>query len=179
MKRRNFMKQTGRGLALSSVSGLTLASTRAASAQTGLISSATHGSSVTIEAPDGTEFIRHAGFGTIVGLRPETGCWIHAAVPTPFVMSESKPVVARVKVKFFTNNTDVVVSHIDVYDGELLVQSQKNLALSDGQDFAFEIDPPHPMSSGLGISLYVAAGKESLSHEIQLYSAGGTFLVTS
>lgn len=175
MRRRTFLGHTLPGLALGSIVGVRGSASTPAVTPREIVTHFIHGSNVTIEFPENTSAIRHTGVGTVVALLAGSECWLHAAVPTSSAMNGLNLMLTDVRVRFCTSSDETIVDRIDVYDGEILIQTQADLALIGGQDFAFRIDPPRPMLFGLGLSLHVMAGIGPGPHELTFYGAGGTF----
>lgn len=175
MRRRKFLRRMLPGLALSSTIGMRKPTSAQAMVPGEIITNFIHGSTVTVEFPENTNLIRHTGVGTVIDLRVGSECWLHVAVPTSLTVNGSNLMLTDVRVRFCTASDETIVDRIDVYDGEVLIQTQADLALARGQDFAFQIDPPRLMLFGLGISLHVVTGIGPGPHELTFYGAGGTF----
>jgi hypothetical protein len=128
-----------------------------------------HGNTVVPENPE-KNLTRNVilGFGIDTALREGTGCWFHAAPPTPVFLRDRRPQLLRVIILFRSGPggrlADVHLfdssSRVETFDtgapgaftghpaADFLTQSPRN---------TFELAAPREISFGLGISFHFAA----------------------
>ncbi|MCY6371436.1 DUF6623 family protein [Clostridium ganghwense] len=140
----------------------------------------THGHSIQIEYPERIASIKRAGFYAQIKGKPGTRNWFHFAIPTPVIVNSKRLQVGSVLIRFKTGSTDTSINSVHIYDGERKIASFDNLDLSPRQfeTRRFKIPGNPKIKFGLGISIGVGFGVESMSHSMEFSSAGCDFLDT-
>jgi hypothetical protein len=176
--RREMLKLSGMGvLGGAAVGALSPAKVRAAAAQPNIsYASWIHGHSMQIEYPDRIDFTWRAGFYIRIEGKPGTTNWFHFAIPTPVIIDDVRLRIDAAMLRFVTGSVDAFVRDVDVYDGEKLIASHKNVNLSEENAFAKFVVPERPLVRwGIGISIGVAFGVEMMPHRMEFISAGCDF----
>jgi len=137
----------------------------------------THGHSMQIEYPDRVDSVRRAGPFVQVLAHGGSENWFHFAIPTPVIVDDSRLKADSVLVRFKCGSGDVSVGAVHVYDGEGRIAEHNNLNLhpADWDVERFQVPGRPEIQWGVGISINVACGVESMSHEIDFASAGCDF----
>lgn len=176
LDRRVILKYTGLGL-LGGVLSNKFAS-HVAYAEPGLAhASWIHGHSMHIEYPDRLVSEWRAGFYIRVEGNSGSKNWFHFAIPTPVIVNGNRLKVGSVMLRFKTGSADASVKHVHVYDGEKKIAQHNNLNLHGENMFKrFDVPGHPPVKWGLGISIGVGFGVESMSHQMEFTSAGCDFL---
>lgn len=181
--RREMLRLSGAGV-LAGIAGSTLvtgpapAADVAASAFTISYASWIHGHSMQIEYPDRIASQRRAGFCMRLEGKSGTNNWFHFAIPTPVIINDVRLRVDSVLLRFTTGSIDAFVDNVHVYDGEVLIAAHNNLGLSLSNAMERFAVPNKPfMQWGLGISIGVGFGVESMSHNMDFIAAGCDFVV--
>lgn len=136
----------------------------------------THGNSMQVEYPDRLSSIQRAGFFTQVEGKPGTANWFHFAIPTPATLGNEELKIAEVFIRFRTGSPDAYVKSVYLYDAENRIAEFNDLNLAP-EDFTTErFDPALlKLNYGLGVSINVVFGVESMSHKMEFSSAGSIF----
>lgn len=131
-----------------------------------------HGNVAVIEYPANCTY-KNFGWGVDMQQKPGMGNWVHMTVPTKYAAG----IGARyVRLKFYTGSADAFVTQVDLFNGNLKVKEFKNLSLSNGwKDVQLDLGAEVPFNRGLGISILLGAGVESMSHRFIFSSAGALF----
>jgi hypothetical protein len=122
-----------------------------------------HGNALTVETPESLAGMRHFGWGTDILVAPGKESWFHVALPTPKTVSDLPASLLRVFLLYLAESGKIRSVH--VWDGanrpqvfEGLVRDGDHRGKIDGYT-KFELDTPHVVASGIGISLrFVADG---------------------
>jgi len=135
-----------------------------------------HGNSLQIEYPDRVASERRTGFsGNIEGKLNSTN-WFHFAIPTPVIVDDVRLRADSVMLRFKTYSVDAWVRDVHVYDGEKLIAAHNNVKLSKEHLFERFVVPDKPeVQWGIGISIGVACGVESMDHHMEFFAAGCDF----
>jgi len=135
-----------------------------------------HGHSMQIEYPDRIAAVRRAGFSINVEGKPGTSNWFHFAIPTPVIIDDVRLRADSVMLRFTTGSVDAFVQHVHVYDGEKKIAEHNDIDLSMENAFVRLAVPDSPLVQwGLGISIGVGFGVESMDHHMDFISAGCDF----
>jgi len=135
-----------------------------------------HGHSMQIEYPDRIAAVRRAGFSINVEGKPGTSNWFHFAIPTPVIIDDVRLRADSVMLRFTTGSVDAFVQHVHVYDGEKKIAEHNDIDLSKENAFVRLAVPDSPLVQwGLGISIGVGFGVESMDHHMDFISAGCDF----
>lgn len=137
-----------------------------------------HGHSMQIEHPDQITSIWRAGFYIRIIGNSGTYNWFHFAIPTPVIVNDRRLKVGSVMLCFRTLSGDASVNNVHVYDAEQKIAEHNNLRMTGEHPFErFEV-PGHPEARfGIGISIGVSFGVESMNHGMEFSSAGCDFLL--
>jgi hypothetical protein len=137
-----------------------------------------HGHSMQIEYPDRIASQRRAGYCFHVEGKPGTSNWFHFAIPTPVIINDVRLRPSVVMLRFSTGSVDAFVQNVHIYDGEAKIVEYNDLALSLDNFMARFLVPTKPLIQwGLGISIGVGFGVESMDHRMQFIAAGCDFVV--
>jgi hypothetical protein len=130
-----------------------------------------------IEYPDRIASEWRAGFYIRISGKSGTENWFHFAVPTPVIVNDKRLKVGSVMLRFRTGSADARVKHVHVYDGEKKIAQHNNVNLYGENMFKrFDVPGHPPVQWGLGISIGVGFGVESMSHQMEFISAGCDFI---
>jgi len=114
-----------------------------------------------------------AGWGLDFSLRSGRRNWVHFAVPT---LGNWNKGARYIKLKFYTGSVDADVTDIHVYNGSVKVFT-KAVNYSNGwRTVTIDMGSKKRFTRGLGISIGIAAGVESMSHRFMFSSAGANFV---
>jgi hypothetical protein len=131
-----------------------------------------HGNATHIETPANCTY-QYFGWGLDLTQKSGLMNWIHMTVPTP---NGDLAQAQYIRLKFYTGSADAVVSQIDVYNGNTKVKTIGPLSLSNGwKDLSFDLGSKLNFSRGMGISIKIGAGVESMNHRFIFSAAGGNF----
>ena len=82
-----------------------------------------------------------------------------------------------VMLRFKTGSVDAWVRDVGVYDGEKLIALHNGVNLSKDHLFERFLIPDRPeVQWGIGISIGVACGVESMDHHMEFFAAGCDFM---
>ena len=136
-----------------------------------------HGHSMEIEYPDRIETQVRRGFSHHVAGRPGTDNWFHFAIPTPVIINDVRLCLDSIMLCFVTESVDAWVRDVHVYDSEALLAVFDNVNMAEDNSFVRFTIPETPyVGGGIGISLGVSFGIESMSHGMDLRAAGADFI---
>lgn len=150
-----------------------------------------HGNAVVVERPDDlTEEIR-IGWGSKFMLRAGTSNWFHVSIPTPVLIDDIRPKLARVFVLFKTSKPEgsgtfigSTLEALHVYDGHNRVAAITGTRMgkhANAIDSAntWEFDAPLSIYSGLGLSVEVRAaqvGSDTTPQSVEFATIGADFV---
>jgi hypothetical protein len=136
-----------------------------------------HGHSMQIEHEERLASALRTGYGITIDGKPGTDNWFHFAVPTPVIVDDSRLRVGSVMLVFKTMSADAVVRHVHVYDGANKIAEHNDIDLHGDAGFVrFEIPSSGGAEFGIGISIGVSFGVESMPHSMEFVAAGCDFL---
>lgn len=174
--RREMLKLSGMGLLGGAAISAVAPSTAQAADPTISYASWIHGHSMQIEYPDRIASQRRAGFSINVEGKAGTGNWFHFAIPTPVIIDDIRLRADCVMLRFTTGSVDAFVQHVHVYDGEKKIAEHNDIYLSKENGFVRLAVPDRPQILwGLGISIGVGFGVESMDHHMDFIAAGCDF----
>ena len=113
------------------------------------------------------------GWGLDFLLNAGTNNWVHFAVPT--IVASTKG-VRYVRVHFLTGSADAWVSTIHVYNGSTLVKELTGTWSDGWKMVTVDLDSVRSFSRGLGVSVEIKAGVESMSHRFVFDGVGANFV---
>jgi len=137
----------------------------------------THGNVSEIEYPTNCSY-RYFGWGLDITHKPGLSNWIHIPVPTPYIVlpTDNQALGARyIYLTFYTGSVDAWVSDIHVYNGGSKVFAIGNLNYNGYKDIRIDMGKKIGFNRGVGISMKINSGVESMSHRFIFYSAGAYF----
>ena len=137
-----------------------------------------HGHNMQIEYSDRLESVWRAGMYIRVEGKPGLSNWFHFAIPTPVIVNGNRLRADSVMVRFRTGSADAFVTAIHIYDGEKKIAAHDNLRLApnDWEWPRFDVPRNPKIRWGVGISIGVGFGVETMSHRMEFSSAGCDFL---
>ena len=139
----------------------------------------THGTTGRIQAPasySGTTY----GWGLDFNLN-STYAWVHFAVPSTtysynnFYGAAKQWKVRYLRLKFVTGSSDIRVTKIHVYDGNILFKViDKTFATGwyGSNDLLVDLGQLWNIYRALGVTIEVDRGVESVSHNVKFYAVG-------
>lgn len=113
----------------------------------------------------------HLGWGLDFVQSGGRSNWVHFAIPT---VGSGENGVQFIGLKFSTGSADAAVTQIDVYDGDINFQTITG-RWTGYNDIQLDLGQVWQLQRGLGISIGIGAGVESMSHQFQFMSAGALF----
>jgi len=174
--RREMLKLSGMGVLGGAAIGALSSSTAQAADPDISHASWIHGHSMQIEYPDRIASQRRAGYSINVEGKPGTSNWFHFAIPTPVIINDTRLRIDSVMLRFTTGSVDAFVRHVHVYDGETKIAEHNDIYLSGENSFVRLVVPDRPeVRWGIGISIGVGFGVESMDHHMDFISAGCDF----
>lgn len=174
--RREMLKLSGMGVLGGAALGVLPPSTAQAADPSISYASWIHGHSMQIEYPDRIASQRRAGFSINIEGKSGTSNWFHFAIPTPVIIDDIRLRIDSVMLRFTTGSVDAFVRHVHVYDGEKKLAEHNDIYLSKENALARLVVPDRPeVLWGIGISLGVGFGVESMDHHMDFISAGCDF----
>lgn len=137
-----------------------------------------HGHSMQIEYEDRLQSLRRRGSAIWIEGHSGTNNWFHFAIPTPVIVNDKRLRADSVMVQFYTGSADASITAIHVYDGEKRIATYENIHLHPNKWAFHRFDVPEKpeIRLGVGISIQVAFGVESMSHVMEFSSAGCDFI---
>jgi len=139
----------------------------------------THGNAAVLEVPTNVTGYRYYGWGLDMNHKLGLSNWVHIPVPTPYIVfpTDNQALGARrIYLRFYTGSVDAWISNIDVYNGSSKVYSIGNLSYSNGwKDIYIDMGKKIGFTRGMGISIKINSGVESMSHRFIFSSAGAYF----
>jgi len=113
------------------------------------------------------------GWGLDIVQKPGTSNWVHFAVPGPAFSTKG---VRYINLYFLTGSADAWVSDVDVYNGYTKVKSFTGTWADGWQNVTLDLGWIRPFSKGLGISVKINAGVESMNHRFVFATAKANFV---
>lgn len=135
-----------------------------------------HGHTAKVQAPWDTTGMFYMGWGLEFIENTGTGNWIHIAIPSPATVDNSLMRARYIKIRFYTGSADAWISDVHVWNGESLVKQFTGFNWSgDWQTQQLDLGSLINFDKGLGLSIFVRAGVESLNHKFIFSGAGARF----
>lgn len=136
-----------------------------------------HGHSMQIEDPAAIQSVWRAGFYIRIEGKSGLHNWFHFAIPTPVIVNDHRLRVGSVMLVFRTMSADAIVRDVHVYDGDVKIAEHNGVNLTGNIGWRRFDVPTHPeVKMGIGISVGVGFGVESMSHRMEFISAGCDFI---
>lgn len=127
-----------------------------------LQSSWVHGNATVVESPTDVAQVTYRGWGADMFFAAKGESWFHIPLPTPHSVDGVTAVLERAHLMFSTEIGDI--DRVVIYDGPTELQTfagdwESAPTTPDGLVHAiFTLDRPHPVFSGIGITLLYVAG---------------------
>ena len=99
--------------------------------------------------------------------------YVHFSVPVP---ATAKQGVRYIRLYFYTGSVDAWVSNIIVYDGKNLIKNQAGSWSNGYQTVTVDLGSVRSFTRGLGISVLIKAGVESMSHQFVFVGAAANIV---
>lgn len=108
----------------------------------------------------GLDFIQNSG----------TSNWIQYSIPTiPF--TKTRYLLIRYETGITGETADSIIRKFHVYDGETLIYQNNSVNLTGGPDYTIiDMGEDKTILWGLGLSIEIGAGVESMNHRIRIYA---------
>lgn len=137
----------------------------------------THGHSLQVQNPELAK-VTKLGYSVQIDQKPGSHNWIHFAIPTPVIINDTRAQAGSILLVFKTGSKDAWIDAVHVYDGDKRIATYDNLHLSpkDNKLERFSIPGNPQITWGLGISVGISTGVESMSHTFGFISAGCDFV---
>lgn len=117
---------------------------------------------------------KYFAWGLDIAQKPGNWNWIHIPVPTKAGGTWG---ARYIRLKFYTGSADAFVSEIHVYNGNIKVKELLGLNISNGwKDLQFDLGSKMVFARGMGISVRIGAGVESMDHRFIFSAAGANFI---
>jgi hypothetical protein len=120
-----------------------------------------HGTSVQPERQGYFMNVWRPGFGALFVSHnaPGEGEWFHVALPTPVLIGGVRSHVRKVLLRY-ASVLGAKITAVHLYDAETKIVGFDNLLLSSPSDALvdWQVQPPHEMKYGLGVSIHVDFG---------------------
>lgn len=133
---------------------------------------AVHGHSGDVEFTDRIININRYkfGWGLDIEQSPGLGNWIHYSIPTiPF--TKTRYLLVRYETGISGETADSMITNLHVYDGENLIYAKNSITLTGGPAITIiDMGEDKNISWGLGLSIGIGAGVESMSHRMRIYA---------
>jgi len=176
--RREMLKLSGMGVLGGAAAG-SLITTKVQAAGAAIkipFASWIHGHSMHVEYPDRVASERRTGFSINIEGKPGSTNWFHFAIPTPVLINDVRLRADSVMLCFKTHSVDAWVRDVHVYDGYTLIAVHDKVNMSKDHLFERFIVPDRPeVWLGIGISIGVSCGVESMDHHMEFFAAGCDF----
>ena len=130
------------------------------------------GNAAEVENPADCTY-KHFGWGLDIDQNSGKWNWVHIPVPSK---AGGNWRARYIRLQFYTGSADAFVSEIHVYNGNTKVKEFKDLTYSNGYK-EVQLDLGYKMSfhRGMGITVKIGAGVESMSHRFIFSAAGANF----
>ncbi len=133
---------------------------------------AVHGNSGRIEFMDriASTDRQILGWGLDIEQKPGLSNWLHYSIPTvPF--SKTRYLLVYYETGISGSTADSMISRIHVYDGGTKIYENNTLNLTGGPDYLLiDMGEDKTISWGLGLTIGIGAGVESMSHRMRIYA---------
>jgi len=177
--RREILKLSGLGVLGSAAAGALVVPKVQANAAIAIpYASWIHAHSVNVEYPDRITNERRTGYSFAFDGKSGLANWLHFAIPTPVIINDVRMRASSVMLVFKTGSVDAIVQHVHVYDGGTKIAEHNNVNLTKDHPFERFMIPDTPQVQwGLGISVGIGCGVESMSHHMEFFTAGCDFVI--
>lgn len=137
----------------------------------------THGNSATIQDKTVTDYWAgnsfEYGWGLDIRQKPGTSNWVHFAVPT---LGNTNKGARYIRLRFWTGSADAFVSDVHVWNGETKVKEFTGPWSGGWQTVTLDLGSVVSFTKGMGVSMKINAGVESMNHRFQISGAGANFV---
>jgi hypothetical protein len=112
----------------------------------------------------------YLGWGLDIDQKPGSFNWLHYSIPTT-PGTKTRYLLIRYETGTTGNSADSLIKAFHVYDGENLIYYNDSIHLTGGPDYAIiDMGSDKTIYWGLGLSVNIGAGVESMSHRMRIYS---------
>jgi hypothetical protein len=112
----------------------------------------------------------YLGWGLDIELKPGSFNWLHYSIPTT-PGTKTRYLLVRYETGETGNSADSDIIALHVFDGETRIYQKNSLNLSGGPGYTIiDMGAYKTISWGLGLSINVGAGVESMSHRMRIYT---------
>jgi hypothetical protein len=137
----------------------------------------THGNTASLQDKTVTDYWAgeafEYGWGLDIRQKPGTFNWVHFSVPT---LGDTTKGARYIRLRFWTGSVDAYVSDVHVWNGDTKVKEFKG-GWSDGwKTLTLDLGSVVSFNKGMGISVKINAGVESMDHRFKLSGAGANFV---
>jgi len=113
----------------------------------------------------------YLGWGLDLDQKPGLGNWLHYSIPT-IPGTKTRYLLVRYETGTPGNSADSMITALHVFDGETRIYQHNSLVLTGGPTYALiDMGEDKTISWGLGLTLGIGAGVESMSHRMRIYAA--------
>jgi hypothetical protein len=111
----------------------------------------------------------YLGWGLDIDQKPGLGNWLHYSIPT-IPGTKTRYLLVRYETGTPGNSADSIISHLHVFDGGVRIYQNDSVHLTGGPNYAIiDMGEDKTISWGLGLTLGIGAGVESMSHQMRIY----------
>jgi hypothetical protein len=136
---------------------------------------AVHGNSGHIEYLDNVANPEHNYLGWGLDIEQKSGLhnWLHYSIPTvPF--TKTRYLLVRYETGITGETADSIITNLHVFDGETRIYQNDSVALTGGPAYTIiDMGEDKTISWGLGLTIGIGAGVESMSHRMRIYAVMG------
>jgi hypothetical protein len=134
---------------------------------------AVHGHSGSVELPSNVSNTdqQKMGWGLDLDQKPGLTNWLHYSIPTaPF--TKTRYLLVRYETGITGNTADSMITAFHVFDGGTRIYQDNSVVLTGGPAYALiDMGEDKTISWGLGLTIRIGAGVESMSHRMRIYAA--------
>ena len=131
-----------------------------------------HGSSGHVEYMDNlasTDRI-YLGWGLDIDQKPGLFNWLHYSIPT-VPGTKTRYLLLRYETGTTGNSADSMITALHVFDGGTRIFTDDSVELTGGPNYTIiYMGSDKTISWGLGLSIRIGAGVESMSHRMRIYA---------
>jgi len=110
------------------------------------------------------------GWGLDIEQKPGLYNWLHYSIPT-VPLTKTRYLLVRYQTGIPGETADSMITSLHVYDGENLIYFKDGLSLTGGPAITvIDMEEEKTISWGLGLSIGIGAGVESMSHAMRIYA---------
>lgn len=112
----------------------------------------------------------YMGWGLDIDQKPGVGNWLHYSIPT-IPGTKTRYLLVRYETGIPGSTADSMITHLHVFDGDTRIYQDDSITLTGGPNFAIiDMGEDKTISWGLGLTIGIGAGVESMSHRMRIYA---------